>query len=118
MGMARPVFRIIRAAAIIRARPAFGKEGLLFTTTGTTAASGFSKSKARIDAWIAAQRVKAVAKPMPDWTLHDLRRTMATLLNDRLGIAPHVVEACINHVSGSAKAGVAGVYNKALYLTE
>lgn len=107
-----------QVAAIIRARPAFGAEDLLFTTTGTTAASGFSKSKARIDAWIAAQRAKAGIKPMPDWTLHDLRRTMVTLMNDRLGIAPHVVEACINHVSGSAKAGVAGVYNKALYLTE
>jgi hypothetical protein len=34
------------------------------------------------------------------------------------GIAPaHVVEAIVNHVSG-AKAGVAGVYNRALHLPE
>ena len=39
-------------------------------------------------------------------------------MNERLGIAPHVVEAVVNHVSGSAKAGVAGVYNRALYLDE
>ena len=38
-------------------------------------------------------------------------------MNDRLGILPHVVEAILNHVSGS-KGGVAGVYNKALYLRE
>jgi hypothetical protein len=29
-----------------------------------------------------------------------------------------VVESCVNHISGGAKAGVAGVYNKALYLNE
>jgi hypothetical protein len=40
-----------------------------------------------------------------------------TQMND-MGIAPHVVEACVNHVSGSAKAGVAGVYNRAEYLKE
>jgi hypothetical protein len=30
---------------------------------------------------------------------------------------PHIVEACVNHVSG-AKAGVAGTYNRAEYLKE
>jgi hypothetical protein len=34
-----------------------------------------------------------------------------------LGIAPHVVEAVVNHVSGH-KAGIAGVYNKATYASE
>ncbi len=43
---------------------------------------------------------------------------MVTLMNERLGIPPHVVEAVVNHVSGSAKVGVAGVYNRALYLDE
>ena len=41
-----------------------------------------------------------------------------TLMNERLGIAPHVVEAVVNHISGAAKRGVAGVYNRALYLGE
>ena len=34
-----------------------------------------------------------------------------------LGVAPHVVEAVVNHVSGH-KAGVAGVYNRAVYAAE
>ena len=51
------------------------------------------------------------------WTLHDLRRTVVTGMNE-LGIAPHVVEAVVNHVSGRAKAGVAGVYNRAAYAIE
>jgi hypothetical protein len=33
------------------------------------------------------------------------------------GVAPHVVEAVLNRVSGS-RAGVAGVYNRATYLKE
>jgi hypothetical protein len=31
-----------------------------------------------------------------------------------LGIAPHVIEAAVNH-TGAAKLGVAGVYNRASY---
>ena len=37
---------------------------------------------------------------------------------NELGIAPHVVEAVVNHISGVARAGVAGVYNRAIYATE
>jgi len=43
---------------------------------------------------------------------------MVTMMNARLGIAPHIVEAVVNHMSGLAKAGVAGVYNRALYLDD
>jgi hypothetical protein len=50
------------------------------------------------------------------WRLHDMRRTAATRMAD-LGVLPHVVEAVLNHVSGY-KAGVAGVYNRALYAAE
>lgn len=106
------------AVEIIDARPLLGDHRMLFTTTGKTPVSGYGRAKQRIDAWIASQRKKAGADPMPDWTLHDLRRTMVTMMNEHLGIPPHVVEACVNHVSGLAKAGVAGVYNKALYLKE
>jgi integrase len=66
--------------------------------------SGWSKSKHRLDN----------DSETGGWTLHDLRRTVATRLGDDLGVQPHVVEAVLNHVSGH-KAGVAGVYNKASY---
>jgi integrase len=75
--------------------------------------SGWSRCKERLDERIS----KELGKPLDHWTPHDQRRTMSTLMNDRLGVLPHVVEAILNHVSGS-KAGVAGVYNKALYLRE
>jgi integrase len=107
-----------QAVTIINARPEIGESGLLFTTTGRTPISAFSKTKERVDGRIARRRGEAGLALMPDWTLHDLRRTMVTMMNERLGIAPHVVESCVNHISGGAKAGVAGVYNKALYLTD
>jgi hypothetical protein len=50
------------------------------------------------------------------WRLHDLRRSTATGMAN-LGIAPHIVEAVLNHVSG-AKASVAGTYNRAAYEPE
>ena len=50
------------------------------------------------------------------WRVHDLRRSFSTGLN-RLGVAPHVVEACLNHVTGS-QGRVASVYNKYHYLPE
>lgn len=68
--------------------------------------SGFSRCKARFD-----QRCG-----VRNWTLHDLRRTVVTGMNE-LGIAPHVVEAVVNHVGGH-RAGVAGVYNRAKYADE
>jgi integrase len=57
------------------------------------------------------------AKPMPEWRLHDLRRTAATMMADKLGVLPHIIEAILNHVSGH-KAGVAGIYNRAKYEAE
>lgn len=48
-----------------------------------------------------------------DWWLHDLRKTCATGMG-RLGIAPHVIECVLNHISGF-RHGVAGKYNFAEY---
>ncbi|HTW70761.1 MAG TPA: site-specific integrase [Acetobacteraceae bacterium] len=90
-----------------------------------TGFSGWSRCKARLDGRLLAQLVKAFKQdhgraPRKDevklatWTLHDLRRTVATWLNEH-GELPHVVEAVLNHVSGAAKRGVAGTYNRALY---
>ena len=78
----------------------------MFSTTGRTPVAGFSKLKRRLDAKM----------QVPPWRFHDLRRTCATGMAE-IGIMPHVVEACLNHISG-AKAGVAGTYNRATYAAE
>jgi integrase len=87
-------------------KPIAGAAGFVFTANGRSAISGWSNLKHRLDA----------AMGIPAWRLHDLRRTAATGMAG-IGIAPHVVEACLNHISG-AKAGVAGTYNRAAYAPE
>jgi integrase len=82
--------------------------------------SGWSRAKAALDKRISDER-PAHAKgkkntPMAPWRLHDLRRSTATRMAE-LGTLPHVVEAVLNHLSGS-RAGVAGIYNRATYLPE
>jgi integrase len=68
--------------------------------------NGFSKSKARLDA----------THPLPHWTIHDLRRTFATI-HARLGTPIHVVEAMLNHRSGTVS-GVAAIYIRHSFLQE
>jgi integrase len=71
--------------------------------------SGWSKAKAALDA-----RIGDAVEP---WRLHDLRRTAATGMAERLGVLPHIIEAVLNHASGY-RSGVAGVYNRATYSAE
>ena len=84
----------------------------VFTTTGTTPISGWSKAKAALDKKIA----ELAGGPIPDWRIHDLRRSAATGMI-QIGVAPHIVEAVLNHISGH-KGGIAGVYNVAKYPEE
>lgn len=89
-----------------------------------TPISGFSKYKDKLDGKV-MDRLRKIAEErgadpakvtMAPWTLHDLRRTVATRLGD-LDITPHVVEALLNHISGF-RAGVAGRYNHNQYARE
>ena len=50
------------------------------------------------------------------FTLHDLRRTFASGMAS-LGVAPHVLESCLNHKSGQVR-GVAAIYNRYQYEPE
>lgn len=78
----------------------------VFTTTGTTPISGFSKAKIRSD------NLSGVT----GWRIHDLRRTFASGMA-RIGVAPHVVEKVLNHASGQIS-GVAAIYNRHGYSDE
>jgi integrase len=84
------------------------RRGLVFTTTGETSVSGHSRAKARLDKNISDLAAKEPDMHVGPWRLHDLRRTLATVMQ-RLGVRFEVTEAILNHVSGS-KSGVAGVY--------
>jgi integrase len=91
----------------------------LFSARGNEPApfSGWSKSKKRLDARIAIARgSEQEPSPLPPWTLHDLRRTYATGLQ-KLGVKLEVIEALLNHVSGT-RAGIVGVYQRHQYQEE
>lgn len=116
------------ALAIIKDLPVIKSEaGLVFTTTGETPVSGFSKVKARLDKSMldlmqrearegGADEEDIAKLAMSPWTLHDLRRTLASGCQ-RLGVKLEVTEAVLNHVSGT-RSGIVGVYQTYRYETE
>jgi integrase len=83
-----------------------GQAGFVFTTTGKTPVSGFSKAKKALD----AAMTRIAGKPIEPWRLHDTRRTAASNLA-ALGVPLPVIEKLLNHISGSF-GGVAGVYQR------
>jgi integrase len=81
----------------------------------TTTFNGWPKSKEAFD--------KACG--VSGWTLHDLRRTVATGLA-ALEVSPHIIERLLNHKFGSLQnqttdglvTAVAEIYNRHLYIEE
>lgn len=86
--------------------PRFPECNWVFTTTRRSPISGFSKALRHIHA----------ESQTSEWRLHDLRRTAASGMA-RAGIAPHVIEKVLNHISGTIS-GVAAVYNRYGYDAE
>jgi len=84
--------------------------------------AGWSKAKRALDKAIIDARPKvagaagASPSPLVPWSVHDLRRTVATGLQ-RLGVRLEVTEAVLNHISGS-RGGIAGVYQRHDWATE
>lgn len=118
-GLAHVVPLNERAMAVLEALGARKRRrGLVFTTTGKTPLSGVSKFKRALDAGMLGRMTKKAREAgfsksevhLPPWRMHDLRRTVATGLQ-QLGIRFEVTEAVLNHVSG-ARSGVAGVYQR------
>ena len=70
----------------------------------------YGRAKRQLDARVTQMNG---GKPIPRWTLHDLRRTFRTGLS-RLGIAPHIAELCIAH----RQQGLARVYDQHRYDVE
>jgi integrase len=101
------------AVDIICSLPDMGSD-LVFSNTGTTEVSGWSKWKLNLDEAIAGQG--GDAGRLDPWVIHDLRRSAASGMA-ALGVGPHVIEAALAHRSGTIK-GVARIYNRHGYEDE
>jgi integrase len=80
----------------------------VFTTSGNTPISGFSKAKRRLD-----HAIGKVGSAIEPWTIHDLRRTCATGMG-RLGVSRFIIGRVLNHADRS----VTGIYDRGAYLEE
>ncbi|KAI93620.1 integrase [Rhodomicrobium udaipurense JA643] len=101
------------AARVVRARAwaAEGSHDIVFTTTGATPVSGFSKAKERID----RRMRELLGDRFKPWRTHDLRTAASGMA--ALGFQPHIIERVLNHVSG-AQGGLVGVYQRHEYRDE
>jgi integrase len=99
--LSEPAIAALNQCALLRQGP------LIFTTTGITPISGFSKAKERLDS----------LSGVGDWTIHDLRRSFATHCTEQLGVDHVVVDKILNHKSGAVK-GIAAVYQRGEYLEQ
>jgi integrase len=94
----------------------------VFTTTGKTSVSGFSKAKAALDAVLVKGREKEASKDgkkapaLVQWRLHDFRRTGVSILA-RLGFDSIVVDTLLAH-QPTKLVGVAAVYQRYDFLQE
>lgn len=92
------------ALEILKAMPRIEGSKYIFSTTGKSPVSGFSKAKIELD---------KLAPISEGWRLHDLRRTFRTNLS-RLKMNSAVGEACLNHTMK----GVGRVYDRYDFWTE
>lgn len=87
-------------------------KGFVFSHKEGRPISGFSRFKRRLDRGL----LKATQIEFKPWRLHDLRRTVATNMQ-QLGVRFEVTEALLNHVS-ITHAGVASVYHRHDWMDE
>lgn len=71
---------------IINAQPRVKGNDFVFAGRGAKAMAAFSQGKAELDGRL----------PIPEWRIHDLRRTAATLM-EKVGVRPEVVERTLGH---------------------
>jgi integrase len=80
-----------------------GASPWIFTTDGACPIRGYGELKAAFDAAVTA----SLGEPLPNWTLHDARRTARSLMS-RAGVPTDHAERVLGHVLG----GVRQIYDR------
>jgi integrase len=95
--------------ALLDELPRFETGEFLFSASwGRSPVANFSKPKLRLNAYM-----KAALPKMPDWVVHDIRRTVRSHLS-ALPVEQHVRELVIGHL----QVGVKATYDRYAYLEE
>lgn len=94
-----------QALDVITANGVTEPDGFVFATTNGGPLKNWDRETKKIMA----------ASETSGWTRHDLRRTSATKLGE-LGVAPHLIEAALNHTS--IHSSLAALYNQARYSSQ
>lgn len=103
------------ARQILRLLPRQDGQDLVFSTTGKTPISGFSRAKKALDATVVMMRhgnggIGGTSPTLLPWRLHDFRRTGVSTLA-RLGIDSVVADKLLGHQATKLR-GVAAVYQR------
>jgi integrase len=105
------------ALTLITAQPRIDGSKYVFSSHAGTPFSAFSWNKAALDRAVLAAMQKQAngteVAPIPNWHLHDLRRTAKTLMA-RAGVRPDISERVLGHTI----AGVEGTYDRHHYAGE
>lgn len=108
------------ARAVLEGVRQIEDQDFVFSTTGKTQISGFSKAKTELDAHVMAARsdnnTHRKREALTPWRLHDLRRTGVTKLA-AMGFDIIVADKLLAHQPGKLR-GVAGVYQRYDFATE
>jgi integrase len=99
-GLSHVVALPAEARDVLATIPRIEGQAFVFSTTGRTAVSGFTKAKAALDR----------ASGVTDWRLHDIRRTGVSALA-RMGIDSIVADKWLAHQPGKLR-GAARVYQR------
>ena len=91
------------AVEVIKRQPRYASNPYVFAGRGDRHFNNFSASKRALDEKI----------PLPDWSIHDLRRTSRSLMS-RAGVPSDIAERVLGH----AIEGIKGVYDRHSYRDE
>jgi integrase len=100
------------ALAVLEGLPRFEGADFVFSMTGTSHISGYSKAKRHLDAAVTKMR----GAPLAQWWPHDFRRSGVTTLAS-MGFDALVVDLLLAHRPGVLR-GVAGVYQRHDFASE
>ena len=86
----KDIVRPLPEVALALIRPFMGRAGSMFGRNGEGAFSGWSEAKSRLN-----RRLAGIITE--EFTLHDLRRSVATAIAGRRIAPPHIIEAILGH---------------------